>query len=164
MSGLTEDLSRRTWLGWTQSLSTGLLIFIFIPKTLCASYITTIRFFLILLNIMWGFLSRVKLFLFEPWRQKGREDIAPHILNLVTRWVCLFSPTSRPLCLRDTRPQYVMNRRLPGHQDWSRHFGEGGNHCLLPRIEPRFLGCVALYLDFVPTAVIQLLCRQEVSG
>jgi hypothetical protein len=127
MSGLTEYLSRRTWLGWTRSLSTGLPLFIFISKTLWSSYITTIRISFIVLSIMWGFLSRVKFFLFEPWKQKGREDIAPLVLNLVTRWVCLFSPTSRPLCLRDTRPQYLMNRRLSGHQDWSRHFGEGRN-------------------------------------
>jgi len=46
MSGLTEDLPRRTWLGWTRSNLTGLRMFIFISKALRSYYFTTIQNFL----------------------------------------------------------------------------------------------------------------------
>ena len=59
MSGLTEDLPSRTWLGWTRSNSTGLLMFIFISKALCSYYITTIRNFFVVLNIMWFFFLKL---------------------------------------------------------------------------------------------------------
>jgi len=45
MSGLTEDLPRRTWLGWTPSNSTELRVFIFISKASCSYYFTTIQIF-----------------------------------------------------------------------------------------------------------------------
>jgi len=53
---------------------------------------------------------------------RGRRDIAPHILNLGTRWRRQHAVTPRPLYLQGQKPQYSSNRRTVGPQNRSGDF------------------------------------------
>jgi hypothetical protein len=60
---------------------------------------------------------------------RGSGGIAPHILNLDTRWRWVVSFTTRPLNLGERR-RYALDKRLGGPQSRSGRGGEG-KKCLL---------------------------------
>jgi hypothetical protein len=68
----------------------------------------------------------------------GSEGIAPHILDLGTRWRWVVSFMPWPLY-----PQYPLDRRLGGLQNHSGHDGEEKNYQPLPGLEPLIIQPVA---------------------
>jgi hypothetical protein len=51
----------------------------------------------------------------------GSESIAPHSLDLSTRWGWVVSFMPQPLYPQEKSPWYPMDRRLGGSQSWSGH-------------------------------------------
>jgi hypothetical protein len=66
----------------------------------------------------------------------GSGGIAPHILDLDTRWRQVVSFTLRPLYLQGKSPWYPLDRRLGVPQSHSGHGGEEKNSQPLLGIEP----------------------------
>jgi hypothetical protein len=66
----------------------------------------------------------------------GSGSIAPHVLDLGTRWRWVVSFTSRPLYPQGKNPWYPLNRRLGGPQSRSGRGGEEKNSQPLPGLEP----------------------------
>jgi hypothetical protein len=75
----------------------------------------------------------------------GSGGIAPHILDLGTRWRWVFSFTARPLYLQGKSPWYPWDRRLGGPQRRSGRGGEEKNSQPPPGIEAKrtFVDCSA---------------------
>jgi hypothetical protein len=69
----------------------------------------------------------------EYW---GSGGIAPHFLDLGTRWRWVVSFTPLPLYLEGKSPWYPFDRRLGGPQSRSGRGGEKKNSQPLPGIEP----------------------------
>jgi hypothetical protein len=65
----------------------------------------------------------------------GSGGIAPHILDLGTRWRWVVSFTLRPLYPQGKRPSYPLDRRLGGPQSRSGRGGEEKNSQPPPGIE-----------------------------
>jgi hypothetical protein len=68
----------------------------------------------------------------------GSGDIAPHILDLGTRWKRVVSFTSRPLYPQGKNPWYPLYRRLGGPQSRSGRGGKEKNFKPMPSIEPPY--------------------------
>jgi hypothetical protein len=66
----------------------------------------------------------------------GSGGIAPHILDLGTRWRWMVSFTSRQLYLQGKNPLYPLDRRLGGPQSRSGRGGEEKNSQPLPGLNP----------------------------
>jgi hypothetical protein len=66
------------------------------------------------------------------WETGG---IAPHILELGTRWRWVVNFTPRPLYLQGKSPWYPLDRRLGGPQSRSGRGGEAKNSQPLPGLE-----------------------------
>jgi hypothetical protein len=67
----------------------------------------------------------------------GSGGIAPHILDLGTRWRWAVSYTPRPLYPQRKSRSYLLDRSLGGPQSRSGHGGEEKNSQPLPGLEPR---------------------------
>jgi hypothetical protein len=65
--------------------------------------------------------------------------------------------TSRPLYPERKCPWYPKNGMVSGHQSCSESFGEEKNICLVPGIEPIFLGCPARN----PVTILTALSRHK---
>jgi hypothetical protein len=65
----------------------------------------------------------------------GSGGIAPHILNLITRWKCVASFKHQVLYPWGKRPQYSFHRMLGGPQNWSGHGDEHKKSLPLPQME-----------------------------
>ena len=66
---------------------------------------------------------------------RGNSGLAPRILNLSTRWMCVVSFMSRPLYPLRKILRYQLNMRLLGFQNKSGNFGEEEDILPLPGIE-----------------------------
>jgi hypothetical protein len=73
----------------------------------------------------------------------GSRGIAPHILDLGTKWRSVVSFTPRPLYPQRKGPLYPLDRRLGGPQSRSGRGGEEKNPKLLPGLESPIIQAVA---------------------
>jgi len=73
----------------------------------------------------------------------GNGGVAPHFLDVGTRWRWVLSFTHQPLYTREKAPWYPLDRRLGGLQIRSRCGDEEKNSQLLPGLKTPIIQPVA---------------------
>jgi hypothetical protein len=98
--------------------------------------------------------SNVKVVSVKEGTRSG--GIAPHILNLDTKWMTSFRLRPFKLRAKCPSPRYVLNSKVGGSQSRSAQLET--DKCLLPLpgLEPRFLSCPVRILITTPTELSRL--------